>query len=166
MSSFTAMFSIPSRGILDRLGGVRLALDAEDRMVGRDPHEFTGGRVGADASEELADLPLPATEVLAQDRLLLGVRNLDRPERLASAPEQQIPAPSYAEIANPLRVPARRDEVAIPVKSEQIDGRPPGLSSLRPGTSSTREPATLIPRRVNPATMRLKTLRVNQSGLR
>jgi hypothetical protein len=35
---------------------------------------------------------------------------------------------------------------------------------LRPCTSSTRDPAMLIPSRVNPETMRLKTFFVNQPG--
>ena len=145
---------------------LQLALDAEDRVVGRDPHELVRGRVGPDAIEELPDLPLPAAKVLAQDRLLLGIRDLNGPERLASPPEQKVPPAGYAKVANPLCVPARRNKVAIPAKPSRFTGVRLSSPVLRPGTSSTRDPATLIPSRVSPATTRLKTLRVNQSGLR
>jgi hypothetical protein len=39
-----------------------------------------------------------------------------------------------------------------------------GSPLLRPRTSKTREPHTLIPTRVKPAISRLKTFRVNQPG--
>src|SRR5438045_2327915 len=42
--------------------------DLEHRVVGHDGEELVVGRVGADAAEELPDLPLPTAQVLAQDR--------------------------------------------------------------------------------------------------
>lgn len=56
----------------------RFALDAEHRMVGRDPRKLVGGRVVPDTAEELSDFPLPSAQVFAEDRLLLGVGDLDR----------------------------------------------------------------------------------------
>jgi hypothetical protein len=47
-------------------------------MVGRDPRKLVGGRVVPDTAEELSDFPLPSAQVFAEDRLLLGVGDLDR----------------------------------------------------------------------------------------
>jgi hypothetical protein len=46
-------------------------------MVGGDPPKLLVARVGSDAVEERADLPLPALEVGAQDRGLVVVGKLD-----------------------------------------------------------------------------------------
>src|SRR5579864_4203315 len=102
-------------------------------MVGRDPREVGGGGGVTDPAEELPDLPLPPAKVLAQERLLLVVRDFDCPERFAPPPEQQLALTGCTKVTHPVRVPARRDQVAMPVDREEVDGGPPGRSAPAPG---------------------------------
>jgi hypothetical protein len=111
-------------------------------MVRRDAPELVVVGVGSHAAEEGAHLPLPAPEVLAQDRDLVVVGQLDGGEGLRPPAEQQPALALGAEIPDPLRIPAGRDE----------------------RTSRMRDPATLSPSRVRTATARLNTWVVNQPG--
>ena len=51
--------------------------DLEHRVLGRGREQFGIGRIGADAVEELTDLPLPPTQVGTEDLRLVGVGELD-----------------------------------------------------------------------------------------
>jgi hypothetical protein len=78
-------------------------------------------------------------------RLSFNVRDLERRKGLAPPPEQQVPAAGDAKVPNPLRVPARRDEVAIPVEREQVDRRPSGLPALPTGHLEHTRPRNADP---------------------
>ena len=79
------------------------------------------------------------------------VVELDRGEALAARPEPQTALAADAQVAHPLRLTARRDQIALAVEREEVHRRPtPGSPEVRPWTSSTREPHTLIPSRVEP----------------
>ena len=121
--------------------------------------------IGANAAKEDPDLPLPPLQIGAKQWLLLLVPYLDRREGLGPpAPDEQATLRARAKVPRPLGVPTRRHQVSAALKREQVDGRATPLPLLRPRTSRMRAPATLIPRRVSPATPRLKTCLVNQPG--
>ena len=135
-------------------------------MVGRYALQLRARTVGSDAREELPDLPLPAAEVRPEDLLLIGIGDLRGLKVLATPAEQEFSFAHSAEVPDPLRVAARGNEVAASAEASTLTGVRRGTPVLRPGTSRMREPQTLIPALVKAATMRLKTLRVNQSGAR
>lgn len=99
-------------------------------MVGRDPPKLLGRRVWPYSIEELSDLPLPVAEVRTQDRLLLRVGQFDGGEVLAATAEQQMPFACDAEVAHPLSVTTRRDQVANAVQSQRVDRVPSRLAAL------------------------------------
>jgi hypothetical protein len=102
----------------------------EHRVVRRDPPKLLIARVRSDAVEEHADLGLPALQVGAEQRRLLVVEELGGGERLGATAKPQPPRAASAEVADPLRVPARRDEVASAVHHQQVDGRTARLARL------------------------------------
>jgi hypothetical protein len=99
-------------------------------MVRCDPPQLFGRRIRTDAAEELTDLPLPAFEVRAEDRLLVGVRNLRGGEMFLAAAEEKVTLACDSKVANPLRVAARRNEIPRPVERQQVDRRAPRLARL------------------------------------
>ena len=64
--------------------------DLEDRVLRSGCEQFVVGGVGADTVEELADLPLPAAEVGAQDLGLVGVVDLDERHVFAAPAEAKV----------------------------------------------------------------------------
>src|SRR4051812_36820989 len=131
-----------------RRGGARFlggsagpGADSEDRMVRRDRAELVVGGVRSDAPEELADLPLPAREIRAQDGGLVVVGHLSGGEVLPPLTPEQAPLAPDAEVSHPLRVSTWRDEIAIPLQIQRIDRcamrvaglSPPDLQHAGPG---------------------------------
>src|SRR5215218_5335419 len=110
--------------------GCARSADPEDRVVGRDPAELVVRRVGSHPVEELPDLPLPAPQVLAQERRLLVVGQLGGRELLGPAPHQEAALALRPQVAHPLGVPTRRDQVALPLERQQVDRRAPRLPRL------------------------------------
>jgi hypothetical protein len=98
-------------------------------MVGTDPAQLLLRRVGADTAEEDTHLRLPALEVGAQHRRLLLVGEFLRPERLRASPDLQLSASRRAQIANPVCHSPGRDEVAIVLVGEDVDGCGPPLAA-------------------------------------
>src|SRR5918995_203295 len=90
-------------------------------MVGRDAPEVIVVGIRSHPFEERADLPFPALEVGTQDRGLVIVGELARGEVLCAAAEEQAALALGAEVADPLRVPARRDEVSRAFEGQQVD---------------------------------------------
>src|SRR5262249_10066266 len=74
-----------------------------------------------DSGEELRDLPLPAPQILTQDRFPFSHRHLDGPEALAAVSEQQLALAGRAQVSHPLRLPPWRDEIAAATARKQID---------------------------------------------
>src|SRR4029453_12721104 len=101
-------------------------------MVGADAAQLLLGRVGADTAEEDTHLRLPALEVGAQDRWLVLVGELGRPERLRASPDPQLSVSRRAQVANPMRHSPGRDEVPIASIGEEVDGCRPPLAGLAP----------------------------------
>jgi hypothetical protein len=99
-------------------------------MLWRDPLKLLGRRVWPYSVKELSDLPLPAAQVRAQNRLLLVIRNLDSCEVLAATAEQQIPFACDAQVTHPLSVAARRNQVANAVQSQRVDRIASRLAAL------------------------------------
>ena len=99
-------------------------------MVGRNPLEVVGRGVRPDAAEELPDLPFPALEVGAEDRDLVGVRHLHGANPLTPAAAQEVGLACHSQVANPLRVPARRDEVALALEVKDVDRDAARLAGL------------------------------------
>src|SRR4249920_3524303 len=98
-------------------------------MVGADAAQLLLGGVGADTSEEHAHLGLPPLEVGAQDRRLLLVGELRRPERLRASPYTQLSVSRCAQVTNPVRHAPGSDEVTISFVGEEVDGRGPPLAA-------------------------------------
>ncbi len=126
---------------------------------------FVGG-VGGDAVEEHADLELPLAQVGPQHRHGVGRGRSRWPGRSGGAARGSGPCAR------------RRGARCVPTGSRpgapRGTGFRPGCKRLtgvwwssplvRPRCSSTRDPRTLTPMRVRPATTLLKTCLVNQSG--
>src|SRR5436305_7991755 len=107
----------------------RAVEEQEDGMLGSDPAQLLLARARPDAFEEDADLGLPPAQVRAQDRRLLAlVDDLDGPEGLRAATETQAPLPARAQVARPLGVAPRGQEIALPFVAEQVDRRAPPLA--------------------------------------
>ena len=107
----------------ENLSGV--AGDGEDRVIRRDPPQLGLGGFGTNAAEEHAHLGLPPGEVGAQDRGLVVVGDLGGGERLRPPAEPQLTLVRDAQVADPLGLAARRDEILLAVDDEQ----PPGIST-------------------------------------
>src|SRR4051812_38289333 len=86
--------------------------DPEHRVPRCDRDDRLVGRIGTDALEELADLPLPPAQVRAEDLGLVGVVHLVERERLDAPTDPQLTGSGGAQVADPLRLAARGDEVA------------------------------------------------------
>jgi len=99
-------------------------------MVRRDAPELVIAGVRSDTTKERADLPFPTLEVCAQDRDLVVIGELDRGEALSAPAEEQTALASGTEVAYPLRVPARRDEIASAFETQQIDRGTAWLAGL------------------------------------
>src|SRR2546422_2973977 len=111
----------------------RAVEEPEDGMLGGDPAQLLLARVRPDAVEEDPDLGLPLAQVRAQDRRLLAlVDDLDGPEWLRAAAEEQAPLPARAEVARPLGVAARRHQIALAFVAEQVYRRAPPLAGAAP----------------------------------
>src|SRR4051794_13760141 len=98
-------------------------LDLEDRVVAGDGEELLVGRVRAGAAEELADLPLPSAQVLAQDGHGVVTGDLCGREGLCLLAEAQLAGPGDAQVLHPRRDAAGRHQVLVAVELEQVDGR-------------------------------------------
>lgn len=85
---------------------------------------------GPTPSKNLPTSHFPALQMGAQDRQLVVVGEFAGAEVLCAAAEQQAALASDAEVADPVRVAARRDEVARPLEGQQVDGRTSRLAGL------------------------------------
>jgi hypothetical protein len=94
-----------------------LRVDSEDGVIHGDPRRLARRRVPAYAAEGLADLPLPAAQVGSKDRLLVDVGDLGRAGVFSITTVHEIALAGGAEVANPFRVRARRDEKAVAVEA-------------------------------------------------
>ena len=135
------------------------------QVLGGDGCQLGVGRVGSGVVEEDADLGLPALEVRPQDLRDVDVVDREFPSDVAFPPlagHKGEAAAVGADIADPLACAreARLDSRG-PSMVSRFTGVRRGWSLWPPFASSTREPSTLTPIRVSPATVRLKTLRVN-----
>src|SRR5580704_750706 len=104
----------------------------EDRVIRRDARELLLRRVRADATEESVDLPRPPLEVGAQDRRLLAVGHFLDAHGLGPATDGEPPGPARPDVADPLRLPARGDQVAPARELERVDRGPVPRSALAP----------------------------------
>src|SRR5262249_39990016 len=100
------------------------------RVTAGDAQQVAVRRRRADALEEAIHLEAPALEVGTQDGRLLRIDQLDGAERLAPPPETQLSAARGPQVADPLRLAARRDEVALPVADQEIDRHDAPLARL------------------------------------
>src|ERR1700733_11319924 len=99
-------------------------------MVGRDRQQLRVSRVRVDAVEECLDLPRPPLQVGPKDRRLLLVAHLEDLDLLRPASEAQPPSTTGANVAPPLRVPARGDEIVLAIDRQQVDRRLAPLARL------------------------------------
>src|SRR5262245_7306245 len=95
-------------------------LDAKDRVGGGDRAQLVVGWRRAESLEEASHLEAPAGEVGAQHGRLLRVVDLDRAKGLAPPAQPQLATAGGAQVADPLRLAARRDQVAGAVAFEQV----------------------------------------------
>lgn len=108
-------------------------------MLGRGASQLLSRGIWPNAVEEHTDLKPPALQVGTQDGWLLVIRKLDSGEMLAARTNQQAALPAGSQVAHPLCVPARRDEVALTFECEEIHrsatrltgGPPPHLQHAR-----------------------------------
>src|SRR3954451_6020757 len=101
-------------------------------MPRRDPPQVLLRRVRADSMEERPDLPGPLLQVRAEERQLLLVGELRGGELLGPG---ALPKPALAarpQVAHPLRVAARRHDVAPALEVERIHRSAPPLAALAP----------------------------------
>src|SRR5438270_14091253 len=111
----------------------RAGADAEHGVLRSYALQLLVGGSRADAFEEDAHLDRPALEVRAQDRHLLAlVEHLGCAEALRARADQQAALPARAQVAHPLRVPARGDEILLALQAQQVDGRAPRLAARAP----------------------------------
>jgi peptidoglycan/xylan/chitin deacetylase (PgdA/CDA1 family)/glycosyltransferase involved in cell wall biosynthesis len=120
---------------LRRVGGLaalaggpasRASVDPEDRESGRDLGDLPVGGVLAEPVEEPAYLPAPLGQVGADEGGLVGVGKLRNGDRLDLAAQSQLATARHADVADPLRLPARSDQVTNAGNGEQVDrGRTP-----------------------------------------
>ena len=83
--------------------------------------------------QEHADLELPLLQVGSQQRRLLVVGELDRVERLRPPADTEPPLTARAQVLDPLRVTARRDQIVGALVVQKVDrGLSPfaGLAAL------------------------------------
>ena len=133
-------------------------------MVVADCGEFGVGAFVAVSVEEDADFGFPSPQVLPQDLCLVVVSDLDDVNDFALASKMQFAGGAHPDIANPLRLTPRCNEVALGTNGQEVDGNRAPLARRAPRTDSTRDPRMLMPRWVMPLTVRLKTCLVSQPG--
>src|SRR5579875_2693024 len=92
----------------------------ERRVPGGDGPDLVVARVGPDAREEDPDLYPPRPEVGAQHRHLLAVGELPAAEALRAPAQPQLAGAGGTQVAHPLGLAARRDEVAAAVVAQQV----------------------------------------------
>ena len=90
-------------------------------MVGRDARELPGLGAGAHPVEEPADLEPPPPHVLAENRLFLGVGQLDGAKPFPSPPRYQLAGPGSPKIPGPVGLAARSNEVSVPAEGKHGD---------------------------------------------
>ena len=148
-----------SRQATTRPGGAhsRSGVDLEDRVIRGDARSCASVRVGADAVEEGADLPLPLLQVGAEDRDA-GRRAGPRSPR---SPRSSVPGAGGRRRRRACCGPtgccrAGRPGSGLPSTSSRLTGVDRHWPDLRPLTSRTREPMMLIPERHQPVDARVE----------
>jgi len=95
-----------------------------------DGRELVVAPVGADTFEELPDLEAPAPQVGPQHGDLSGrIVDLGQGDALDPPPDPELRCACRPNVAYPLGVAARRDEVAGAVELEDVDHRRADLSA-------------------------------------
>src|SRR5580692_5171 len=94
--------------------------DQEYGVAGGDLEQLLRGRVRADAVEEHPDLELPAPQVRAEQFRLLLVGQLGGGECLDAPTDAQLAAARHPQVAHPLGLTARRDEVPPALERERV----------------------------------------------
>src|SRR5262245_29981058 len=105
-------------------------LDPEHRVLWRDAGELAVRHVRPAQIEEAAHLEPPALQIGAQDRHLVRVSDLGCTERVASRSQTKLATPGHAQVSHPLRLAARRDQVAHSPVVEQVHWNRAPLSTL------------------------------------
>src|ERR1700704_918935 len=99
-------------------------------MIGCDPAQFLIRRLRAHAAKERAHLELPFLQVGTKQRRLLVVGELHRMERLSTPADTQPSFTAGAEVLDPLRMTARRNQILRAVVAQQVDRRLTPLAGL------------------------------------
>ena len=141
-------------------------VDPEHGMVGRDARELLGVGAGANPVEEPADLEPPPPHVLAENRLFLGVGQLNGAKPLPPPPRYQLAGPGSPKVPDPVGLAARGNEVSVPAEGKHRDRTRRTSPLRRPRTSSTCSPETPIPTRASPRITGSKTRRSTHPGRR
>ena len=122
------------RGVAIRLCASRRegprSSDAEHGEARCHREQLLVGRVLAEPLEEAADLPGPLSQVVPKDRRLVGVGQLDHGDGLHAAAEPQLATPGHPDVAHPLGVAPRRDEIPHAVDRHQVHRRGAPLPRL------------------------------------
>src|SRR5918996_350424 len=110
-----------------QLGATR---DPKDGVQRRDPAQLRVWRIGTDTLKERADLPGPFLEIRAEKQQLLFIGKFRGGELLRPATLAQAPLTTRPEVAHPLRLAARRDDVSLAVELKRVYRRPAPLAAL------------------------------------
>src|SRR5262245_64249121 len=108
--------------------GVRRGPCASQRL---DP-EYRMIRRARQRREVAPDLRAPAPEVGLDDARFLLVRNLGRAKAVHAGTPAQLALARDTQVADPLRVSPRRNEIALPPELEHVDGHGPPLAAHPP----------------------------------
>src|SRR5689334_10547330 len=101
-------------------------------MIGRDATELRVGRRRAHAVEEDADFELPSLQVRAQDLDLVVVGDLFGAERLGVMTDPELTLTCRAQVLDPLRLAAWRDQITLAFVGEQVHRRGAPLTARTP----------------------------------
>jgi uncharacterized Ntn-hydrolase superfamily protein len=112
-------------------------------MVRCDAAQLRVRRLRADAPEEDPDLELPTPEVVAKDGHLLVVWNLSNLDGLNASTKQKLAFTGDPDVAHPVRLPSRRDQVLRLAEGQKVHGRASPLARLAsPHAQHARTPNT------------------------
>src|SRR3954447_10132479 len=108
-------------------------------MIGSDPPQLLLGSGRFNALEELGDLEGPHSQIFAEDGGLLVVGHFDQMNRLYGLSQSQLHVSASPNVAHPLRLSARRDQITAPGMFEHIDGsRAPFAAGSAPDGEDAR----------------------------
>src|SRR4029453_6576127 len=112
---------VPSSGVLRN--------DPEDRVPRRDTNEIGLRCIRTNTSKEPTDLPRPLLEIGAEDRGLLPVGDLPHMDGFRFPAESQSRRTADTDVAYPLGLPTRRDQIALAGETKRVHWSAAPLSS-------------------------------------